>query len=251
MTEIMEEARRAYYVEYSLYQETGAEHRRQNQSTQDCWDYFEGGETVICGLADGQSGQHYSQEGAAAVLCCLVGAVKQMGIAGLRNYAFPDERQYALGKMVRQDLRRLVKAHAVSWEEIGSTFVVLAIDTCTGDYVSVHLGDGIIIGVQEDRKIVHISNPENGPLPNSTWLSTSEQLFQHIRVSFGNVEKLDRIILATDGADSFAMGAGLTLPAMQLLKKHGPQELLDYLKTTQPRDDATLLDLTIHRVDAH
>lgn len=247
MTEIIEEAWRAYSVEYSLYQETGAEHRRQNQSTQDCWNYIEAGETVICGLADGQSGRAYSREGAAAVLCCLTGAINRMGIEGLRGYAFPDERQYALGKMVRQDLRRLVKAHAVSWEEIGSTFALLAIDTCTGDYASVHLGDGIIIGVQQDRKIVHISNPEKGFLPNSTWLSTSEQLFQHIRVSFGNVEKLDRILLATDGVDSFAMGAGLTLPAMQLLKKQGPQELLDYLKSTQPRDDATLLDLTICR----
>ncbi len=72
-----------------------------------------------------------------------------------------------------------------------------------GRFLSGHLGDGIMIAVEEDTARL-FSAPENGEDPCVTWFVTSPDAPEHFRITAGRLPDHGEMLLMSDG-----MAAGL------------------------------------------
>ncbi len=145
------------------------------------------------------------------------------------------------------------------------TVVAFAIHK-NGDWVAVHIGDGGIIGRDQDGDLKIISLPENGEYANETYFVTQDDAIQHIRV----VHSLDPrapygicdALLFSDGPEysllrrqtpNNACNAFLDQPFFYLEKFGAPnvkmEVLIEHNLIPQTEDDCTLLAIRTSRED--
>ena len=67
--------------------------------------------------------------------------------------------------------------------------------------MTIHLGDGGILGKRSDGSLNLISAPENGITSKYTWLTTSEGALLHLRIGFGQISNYNQVVMFTDGAE--------------------------------------------------
>jgi len=195
------------------------------------------------GLADGQSGKQYCKIGGEAVLNAVSLYLEKKGLHAICQNKNYDEIQYEVVKEVRHTIAQLSKEYSSAPEEFASTMVVVAIDTAKNLYVTLHLGDGGIIGIgEEDQKPYLLSAPENGIGLRYTWLTTSSNTMTHIRLHTGSLEDLSRIILITDGATMFLRGRSIVKRSEELLScQNNSNEIAQTLQDNAPQDDASCI----------
>ena len=118
-------------------------------------------------------------------------------------------RERDLQKMPKQELIRelmgkiidiisgyMEKTHLTA-DHFGSTLLAFMVDARTGDYLLIHLGDGIIIG--KDKQRARVLSWPVGCGGDRTFLTISENLLERIRIRYGNIGGLDQIALCSDG----------------------------------------------------
>lgn len=228
-------------VMVSWSQKEGTWHRESRQPSEDAVFLNSKQEYLFCGLADGQSGSRYGQAGGKACLEALWEHIASIGIGNFLDAPFPDEHPCSATRAVRQRLRQLSESRGTPLEEFSSTLLAAAIDLERGKYALLHLGDGCAVGVPSTGEPILISQPENGPSLNQTWLTTSENAVSHFRVRFGSLENKKRILLLSDGATCLCRGRNIPWRAKELLKYGAAQELHRQLLESEPRDDATCI----------
>ena len=185
---------------------TGARHVRAGEMCQDAALCGVCGELAFYGLADGQSGARFGLEGAQAALTVIRDYIGRRGLTLLASYVYTDEIQYELAQLLRRELRRLSRLRGAAETDFGSTAVVFTVCRRTGRYMTVHLGDGAILGVKGESAPQFISAPENGVTAQYTWLTTSDGALGHLRVAFGRSAPWRRVVLVTDGARALCCG---------------------------------------------
>lgn len=211
----MEENRQLQIRAQSIVR-AGRRHRQENAACEDVSLCIETQSICFYALADGQSGKRYCREGAQAVLRALAAYLERRTVpALLRSYG--DEVQYALTRVIRRTIERLSEEYRTDGAEFSSTIVALAIDPQTGTYLSIHLGDGAIVGVRRDMEPVLLSPPEHTLTGRCTWLTTSPDLLRHVRLGKGTAETVDRMVLATDGASMLCRGSRIAKRAEAML----------------------------------
>lgn len=109
--------------------------------------------------------------------------------------------------------------------------------------MTVHLGDGAILGVKGEGAPQFISAPENGVTAQYTWLTTSDGALGHLRVAFGRSAPWRRVVLVTDGARALCCGRNIPLRARELLARGGAAEVLAAVRESRPEDDASCIVL--------
>lgn len=211
----MEEKRQLQIWAQSVVR-AGQRHRQQNAACEDVSLCVETQRIFFYALADGQSGKRYCREGAQEVLRALAAYLERRTVPALLR-GYEDEAQYALTRVIRRTIERLSKKYRTDRAEFSSTVVALAIDPQTGAYLSIHLGDGVILGVRREMEPVLLSPPENALTGRCTWLTTSPDLLRHIRLRRGTTDTVDRMVLATDGASMLCRGSRIAKRAEALL----------------------------------
>lgn len=190
------------------------------------------------GLADGQSGKCYCREGADDVLKAVFKYISDKGIRRMSQCKYIDELQYEIVKLVRECISELACSKDVDPSEFASTLLAFSYDVRNGDYVLIHIGDGCIIGDTPTKEPSIISFPENGFTSRYTWLTTSQEVLSHTRISFGNIETLKRIIMVTDGASNITKGKNLLEKAKDVLHNGSRKDIIHYIMSGDPEDDA-------------
>lgn len=153
------------------------------------------------GIADGQSRKMHCVDGASVSLTAVAACLKEEGIKKLLQKQYFDEIQYELVKTIRRNLECQADRFNTDVAEFGSTLLCLAVDPMSGSYILIHLGDGRAVGEGKDGVMRNISCPENGICLNQTWLTTSSNAANHIRIYTGNINNYRRIAIMSDGAD--------------------------------------------------
>lgn len=222
---------------------TGARHARAGEPCQDAVLCGVRGELAFYGLADGQSGARFGAEGARAALAVIREYIERRGLTLLASYVYTDEIQYELAQLLRRELRRLSRLRGASETDFGSTAAAFAVCRRTGRYMTVHLGDGAILGVKDDGAPQLISAPENGVTAQYTWLTTSDGALGHLRVAFGRSAPWRRVVLVTDGAKALCCGRNIPLRARELLARGSAAEVLTAVRESRPADDASCIVL--------
>lgn len=229
------------------FQRIGNRHAQTHENSQDvvlCSTCFP---ISIYGIADGQSNKLFSELGGKLSLQVATEYITKHGIEKLSKVPYKDEIRFHIMTGIRSLLHEKAQECQTSIYELSSTLVLLAVDLRSGQYMIVHLGDGVIIsvdkeiGVNKNEDAIQIlSPPENGMTPRTTWLTTSESALNHLRLCFGNVGHYRRIILASDGADSVCRGSNVSHRARKLLVSGSRRDIGDFISGTSYIDDCSV-----------
>ena len=235
-----------FATEYVCIGRAGTMHLRKGLDGQDAFFYARDGTRQFFGLADGQTGTKYGAQGGREALAVLFESLRQKSIAELRHCSYQDELRYELMHGVRRKLDELAQRYGVGAEEFSSTFMVLMLDSSTGEYMTLHLGDGMILAISREHSDMGrtlLSRPENGITSQYTWFTTTDNALLHLRIGFGCAEQYKRIVLLTDGAYLLS-----NWDAGGLLTSGSPADIWFKINKMKPEDDASclLIDLVLN-----
>ena len=241
----------SYLSVTSVGQQTGKIHRKQNIKIQDVSFIGEKDGIAVFGLADGQGKTDLCSVGGREVLQTVAEYIWSLGFDNLSSFRYHDELQYALLTRIRRKIDELTEVYQLDDNsELSSTLLMIAIDTYTGRYVSVHIGDGIVIGIRKDNAMVLVSRPDNGITSQYTWFTTSDTAMHHLRIDFGSVEGYKRFFLVTDGAELLCNGSFVFPEAQSLMTDGTLESVIAYMNKSEPNDDASLIAIEIGPKDS-
>lgn len=177
--------------------QTGECHIKRGMMCQDQVEYKTDGISHIAVLADGAGDTDMNVYCVSEVINRT--ARRLLDIIG--NVSFFNQPKADMIRMIMNDniciLSKYMKEYKLTAKDVGSTLLGVAVNQNTGQYLLIHLGDGIIIGRSRDNVRV-MSYPMNGRA-DQTFLTISENVVDYMRVFRGNVGDLDQIFLCSDG----------------------------------------------------
>ena len=224
------------------FSQTGQYHIADKLPCEDVYTTRYEGPFHFYGLADGQSGKRFCAVGGQTVLTAIAQYVKDKTISHLCSYAYIDELQYELIRMIRSTLSKLSEEYHADISEFSSTIIAVEIDANTKDYLIIHLGDGSVVGITKENSAVMLSAPDNGITNQYTWLTTSTDAMKHLRIYKSSIENLKRIVLLTDGATMLCRGRNMAKKAEPLLcDLDNPSNILQAIQQGNPVDDASCI----------
>lgn len=224
-----------------LFQQAGQAHIQMRTGCEDVSLIVERTGFLFYGLADGQSGQRFGAMGGRACLEMLADYIQQQGVEWIINYPFPDELPCIIMQQIRTCIQAIVQEHGGVFSDYASTLLFVAVNPVSGKYVTVHLGDGNIIGISNEGKLALISSPENGITPQYTWLTTSQYAVPHLRIGSGSIASFKRILLLTDGVNKLCNGRNISTYAKSLMADGTQDNILEYLNHSHPYDDSSCI----------
>lgn len=179
---------------YSAYAQ-GVSHIQSNVVCQDRTYTIENDEICVISLADGAGSYIHSEEGAELItkgICYFL----------LSNYhsLFTNEE---ITSIVKEQIISTLASYAIEknyeLDDLSSTLLVVAVDKINNTFISMHIGDGVI-GIHKDGQLAIYSDSQNGESPNMTFMTTSDNLEQYLRIQCASLEDgVDGFILLSDG----------------------------------------------------
>lgn len=150
-------------------------------------------------LCDGAGSASFSREGAQAVSRAAA-EILTCNFSFLENSGRDKARKYVLTKL-QETLKAEAEKLGCMQRQLASTLIAVALDETARTILSVHLGDGAILGLKKDGKVVCLSRPENGRFCNETWFTTSRCAITHLNIGWDDwdVEELVAVFLSSDG----------------------------------------------------
>ena len=180
--------------EVSSFRKTGKYHKEHGLLCQDQVFYRENDHSQSIILADGTGDSN------ANVPC--VEEVTKFAADTLLLYADREAEghnemlEYLMGGIVGIISKYMDRYHLCA-ETFGSTLMGAAVNQRENRYLLLHLGDGIIVGSDDQQSRV-LSYPINRK-PDQTFLTISDNISERIKVKSGDLGELSRIILCSDG----------------------------------------------------
>ncbi len=108
-----------------------------------------------------------------------------------------------MAQFTRTKLREFSWKYNCQEDDLASTAMAVIVDQNINRWMSLHLGDGMILRKhRSDTCFEILSMPEIGFLMNQTYLTSSNDLAKHIRIRQGNLGDLDSFAVITDGVYS-------------------------------------------------
>lgn len=232
---------------------TGRGHSKRGVSCQDRSYNLRVGDVTAIALADGAGSSPISQEGAdcAVRVACEVLCNR---FDALRACASPLEAKQEVLAPILRELKRRAAELGTELSLLASTLLGVAVRG--GDYLIIHVGDGVI-GYRKGNRLLVASAPQNGEFANRTTFLTSPDVLRRARILRGTQDEIDGYVLMTDGCEAalyhkqnhrLALAVNLLLNRSGLLAQERSQQLLDDLlaEVVAPRtqDDCSLAVLS-------
>lgn len=174
------------------------------------------GEYVYGIISDGAGSSDYAKEAA----WCTVNSVGDFCYKTGSEF-FKDEKESAryLIFEIQQALFERAKELNTDLSQMMCTLVLLAVNTKTMQYVTVHIGDGLIAKTTKDKTEI-ISYPENGATKQYTYMVNSPNVMKHLRVKSSDYESKTEFFVCTDGAVEDCYYTNQYIERMQGIKKY-------------------------------
>jgi len=239
---------KAYQITVSYAQRTGHYNLQNHRPCEDVLYMWEADNFLFYGLADGQRGAKCGVTGGRACLETISAYIRTIGISNIIHAQFPDELPCTLVKEIRKQLLFMAHSQNTPYREFASTLLAVAIDSVSGEYVLLHLGDGYAVSISRAGTSDIVSAPENGITAHHTWLTTSDNAAFHLRITFGSIESKKRLLLMSDGATCFCRSNHMSKRIGDFLRMGTQEEILKHLTSCNSSDDASciILDFSIN-----
>lgn len=150
-------------------------------------------------LCDGAGSARFSKDGAQAV-SRKVGALLVQRFSYMERCGASAAKRFLL-REIKQVLRKLARRNRCPMRQFASTLVAIAVDEVTSRMLTVHLGDGFLLGLHTDGRAECLSHADNGRFCNETWFTTSGDAENHLRLQWHKLEfeGLVAVYLISDG----------------------------------------------------
>ena len=205
---------------------------------------LDNGNTAVYSLADGVNSKQLSAFGAKAVQEDL--AAYAINCSQF-IFSAPDSWvKKSFIEQIKTTLFRLSQKHRIPSEEFASTLLFVALSKKFGKCKWIHIGDGAILKKEVGQAAPQIiSYPHNGITPEYTFTTASQQLERYLHIGNENLESIEKLFLATDGAFlPFYYQRNLTDLGKQAFSA-GIRNLYDTLLDFLPRDDFSILEISV------
>ncbi len=179
----------------------GLRHEFQKLLCQDRVCYKERGELQIIALADGTSASDLCVIGVEKVLEAVCERILELYDRIEKYLEEGDEAavQNILAQKIKFELEKIAVRYHVPARTFSSTLQIVCLNAEKNKFFAIHLGDGIIIA-KRDGNYQILSQPENGSQTNQTYLTTSGNAREHIRIIYQKMEDdINEVILLSDG----------------------------------------------------
>lgn len=194
--------------EMSSDRRTGEYHADKRMKCQDQVYYQEQDNRQVIVLADGTGASDLN-------VACVSEVVKYTAeelLAMTRAKKLPELSKQELTYRLMEGIIEIISDHMdrnhLTADYFGSTLLAFMADTGTGNYLLIHLGDGIIIG--KDRQHVRVLSWPVNCGSDRTFLTISENLPERIKIRCGNLGDLDQIALCSDGMYEYPLSRDFT-----------------------------------------
>jgi hypothetical protein len=179
---------------YGAYAQ-GLSHQQEQLVCQDRVNYYEHDHIKAIALADGAGSYKYSEHGAeyiSDIICKFFNA-------NFYSLYENENRIFEIEKFINEQLNYYAQLNNYEIDELSSTLLVVAINIQTNQYISAHIGDGII-GIYRNQQLTLFSDAHNGESTNTTFMTTSENLYKYIRIQYGYLDEQTKgFIMLSDG----------------------------------------------------
>lgn len=208
---------------------------------------IEENDQFLClGIADGKSGCKYGKEGGEIALKALFNYINHTGILQIIDGKYEDEKKYEIVKTIRRDIEEAAVNLCTLDKEMASTIVAIVIDKINNYFLTIHLGDGCIIGITKKKEVVMLSTPCNGVTSNYTWLTTGEGAPYHMKFVNGELKDLINVYIMSDGVDCICCGGNILLEGKCILRTGDSKKVFKFIEQSEPLDDATCIAIKIN-----
>lgn len=155
------------------------------------------GDYFYCVISDGAGSSNFAKEAA----WCTVNTTADFCYNNGSEF-FNNKREQIARNLIfdiQQALYEKAKKLDTDLSQMMCTLVLLCIDTKSMQYTIVHIGDGLIAKIT-DNKTEIISYPENGVTKQYTYMVNSPSVMKHLRMKNCKFDKLSKFFACTDGA---------------------------------------------------
>ena len=232
--------------EVRVVQVIGKNHAETMRRSEDAFLIEENDQFLCLGIADGKSGCKYGKEGGEIALNALFHYINDNGILQIIDGKYEDEKKYEIIKAIRRAVEEAAVNLCTFDKEMASTVVAIVIDKTNNCFLTIHLGDGCIIGITEKKEVVMLSTPCNGVTSNYTWLTTGEGAPYHMKFVYGDLKDLTNVYIMSDGVDCICCGRNILLEGKSILRTGDSKKVFNFIEKSEPWDDATCIALKIN-----
>lgn len=161
-------------------------------------------------------------------------------VANISQYSISSE---TLSALISDCARELSNAHRLAPDIVESTLLIFAFHQKSGQYYTIHLGDGCLLGVKKNHRTIIISPPNEGTLPFYTWHTAScpELLQPHVEINTGNIRQYRRLFLLNNETDSICNGKDIPPSTQHLIAEKRISEILDYVEINDVSEKASVM----------
>lgn len=166
-------------------------------------------------LCDGAGSAALSHQGAAAVSLAVAQLlIRQFSVLGESSLS---AARAAVLQCTKQALAREAAQLGCLPHQLASTLVAAAINEKNGTLLTIHLGDGVILGLDRRGKALCLSSPDNGRFSNETWFTTSREAARHLRIGWYDLQEEGciAVYLSSDGLP-LCRADGAPLPGLEM-----------------------------------
>ena len=148
-------------------------------------------------ISDGAGSSDFAKEAA----WCTVNATADFCYNNSSEFFTDKQEQIARNLIfdIQQALYEQATKLNTDLSEMMCTLVLLCIDTKTMQYTTIHVGDGLITKICDDKTEI-ISYPENGVTKQYTYMVNSPSVMKHLRIKSGIYDPKAHFFACTDGA---------------------------------------------------
>lgn len=174
--------------------EQGVAHHKSNTPCQDRIYVSQHENFTFLGLADGAGSAENSGEGAEYILEQLSRKLQSDFSTLLES----NDTTQELTSFIEIALRNYAEINEFEFHFLASTLLVVAI--YENKYLLLHIGDGIIVRVNSEKKLKVLSEAKNAEFANLTWFTTSIDSKERLRIQKGEYGDIENgLLLCSDG----------------------------------------------------
>jgi serine/threonine protein phosphatase PrpC len=174
----------------------GVSHKESNAPCEDAVMVVNKSRYKFVGVADGAGYAKHAKEAAEIILHMLPFELE----LNSNKYLQSNDIAFELTKYIESVIYTYSIVHKVEFNELASTLIgVFIIDEL---YIQIHVGDGLLIGINENNEINILSEPYHGKFSNYTVFCNTTHQIDRVRVKIGNINDIvNGLLLCSDGIE--------------------------------------------------
>jgi serine/threonine protein phosphatase PrpC len=174
----------------------GVSHKESNTPCEDAVMVVNKSKCKFFGVADGAGYAQYAKEAAEIILKMLPFELE------LNSDKYLDSKNIAfeLTKYIESVIYTYSIMYKIDFHELASTLIGVFI--INDMYIQIHVGDGLLIGVNDKNELKLLSEPFHGKFSNYTVFCNTTHQIDRVRVKVGNISDIvNGLLICSDGIE--------------------------------------------------